>query len=77
MSLEILEQAVAKAGLDKAKLRDAIAGGTFETINGTVKFDGVENTVTPTAFLQIQQGKLELVWPKSIATSQFQPKKGW
>lgn len=77
MSLEILEQAVAKAGLDKAKLRDAIANGTFETINGTVKFEGVQNTVTPTAFLQIQQGNLELVWPKSVATSQFQPKKGW
>ena len=77
MSLEILEQAVAKAGLDKEKLRDTIANGTFETINGPVKFEGVQNTITPTAFLQIQKGKLELVWPKSIATSQFEPKKEW
>jgi branched-chain amino acid transport system substrate-binding protein len=77
MSLEILEQAVAKAGLDKAKLRDTIASETFETINGKVKFDGVQNIITPTAFLQIQQGKLQLVWPKSISTSQFEPKKGW
>jgi len=77
MSLEILEQAVAKAGLDKEKLRDTIASGTFETINGPVKFEGVQNAITPTAFLQIQKGKLELVWPKSIATSEFEPKKEW
>jgi branched-chain amino acid transport system substrate-binding protein len=77
MSLEILEQAVAKAGLDRAKLREAIATGTFETINGPVKFDGVQNTITPTAFLQIQKGKLQLVWPQTIATSKFEPKKGW
>jgi branched-chain amino acid transport system substrate-binding protein len=77
MSLEILEQAVAVAGLDKAKLRDTIAGGTFETINGPVKFEGVQNVITPTAFLQIQQEKLQLVWPKQIATSQYMPKTGW
>jgi len=77
MSCQVLEQAVAKAGLDKAKIRDTIAHDTFDTINGKVKFDGVQNTITPTAFLQIQHGKLQLVWPKSIATSQFEPKKGW
>jgi len=72
MSLEILEQAVAKAGLDKAKLRQAIATGTFETINGKVRFKGVENVATPTAFLQIQGGKMHIVWPKSIATAAYQ-----
>lgn len=69
MSAEILAQAVATAGLDKDKLRAAIAGGTFDTINGKVKFDGVQNTVTPTAFLQLQGGKMHLVWPKDIATA--------
>lgn len=77
MSLEILEQAVAKAGLDKQKLREAIANGTFETINGKVKFNGVENTVTPTAFLQIQRGMMKLIWPPSVATGTFHPKTGW
>jgi branched-chain amino acid transport system substrate-binding protein len=77
MSLEILEQAVAKAGLDKAKLRDTIASETFDTINGKVRFEGVQNVITPTAFLQIQNGQLQLVWPKDIATAQFEPKKGW
>jgi len=47
-SLEILEQAVAEAGLDRDALRAAIAGGTFDTINGPVRFEGVENAETPT-----------------------------
>ncbi|MBL8662287.1 MAG: amino acid ABC transporter substrate-binding protein [Candidatus Odyssella sp.] len=77
MSLEILEQAVAKAGTDKQKLRQAIASMTFDTINGPVKFQGVQNAITPTAFLQIQGSELQLVWPKAIATSPFKAKTGW
>jgi branched-chain amino acid transport system substrate-binding protein len=77
MSLEVLEQAVAKAGLDREKLRQTIAADTFETINGKVKFEGVQNTVTPTAFLQFQNGTLQLVWPHSIASAKVKPKKGW
>lgn len=69
MSLEILEQAVAKAGLDKEKLRETIATGTFQTINGPVKFTGVENKLLPTGFLQIQDGKMHIVWPASMKTS--------
>ncbi len=74
LSLEILEQAVAKAGLDKEKLREVISTETFSTINGNIKFDGVQNTITPVAFLQIQDGSLELVWPDSLATSSWKPK---
>jgi branched-chain amino acid transport system substrate-binding protein len=37
----------------------------------------VQNTITPTAFVQRQQGKLKLVWPKSIANARYAPKKGW
>ena len=77
MSCEILEQAVAKAGTDKEKLRQAISTMTFDTINGPVKFEGVQNVITPTAFLQIQGDELQIVWPKSIATSAFKPKTGW
>ena len=77
MSCEILQQAVAKAGLDKPKLREVISTDTFETINGPVKFEGVENVLTPTAFIEIQDGKLELVWPASIATAKFAPKTSW
>ena len=77
MSCEILEQAVAKAGLDKQKIRQAISTMTFDTINGPVKFQGVQNAITPTAFLQIQGNELQIIWPKSIATSSFKAKTGW
>ena len=77
MSLEILEAAVAKNGLDKEKIRDAVAKTTFDTINGKVKFDGVQNAITPTAFVQYQKGKLQIVWPASIATGKYVPKAGW
>jgi branched-chain amino acid transport system substrate-binding protein len=77
MSLEILEDAVAKVGLDREKLRETIATETFDTINGPVKFEGVENVITPTAFLQIQGDQLEIVWPQSIKTESFRPKESW
>lgn len=77
MSCEILAQAVAKAGLDKDKLRAAIAGNTFDTIDGAVKFDGVANVSTPTMFLQIQNGKAQIVWPKAEATGSFEKKAPW
>ena len=71
MSCEILQQAVAEAGLDRDKLRELISSSAFDTINGEVKFDGVENSVTPTAFLQLQGGDMHLVWPGDIATSEY------
>ncbi|WP_158970398.1 amino acid ABC transporter substrate-binding protein [Chachezhania sediminis] len=77
MSLEILQQAVEQAGLEPEAIRKAIFEGSFDTINGKVEFEGVQNTVTPTGFVQIQDGKIELVWPAEIATSDFQPKQGW
>ena len=77
MSLEILQTAVAKNGLDKEKIRATIACETFDTINGKVKFEGVQNSVTPTAFVQYQKGRLQIVWPASIASAKYGPKKGW
>jgi branched-chain amino acid transport system substrate-binding protein len=77
MSCEILEQAVAKAGLNREKVKQAIASMTFDTINGPVKFTGVENSVTPTAFLQIQDNTIQLVWPTTLATAKYRPKTSW
>jgi branched-chain amino acid transport system substrate-binding protein len=74
MSCEILQQAVAKAGLDKAKIREAISTMTFDTINGPVKFEGVQNVSTPTSFLQFQDGKAQLVWPPDAATAPYKPR---
>ena len=77
MSCEILEAAVAEAGLDKAKLRATINSKTFDTINGPVKFNGVENATTPVGFLQIQNEKFEIVWPAAISTAAIKPKTAW
>ncbi len=77
MSCEILEQAVAKAGTDHDKLRQVLNTDTFDTINGPVKFTGSENGTTPVAFLQIQNGTFQIVWPASIATAPFEPKTSW
>jgi branched-chain amino acid transport system substrate-binding protein len=77
MSLQILETAVAKDGLDKEKIRNTISKTTFDTINGQVRFEGVQNAITPTAFVQYQKGKLQIVWPPSIATGKYEPKKSW
>jgi branched-chain amino acid transport system substrate-binding protein len=77
MSTEILQQAVAKAGLDHAKLRQEISTATFDTINGPVKFKGVENIITPTMFMQFQDGKAEIVYPPSVETAKFQKKTSW
>lgn len=77
MSCQVLEQAVAKAGVDKDKLRETLRSETFETINGPVRFEGVENAITPVSFLQVQKGALQIIWPDSIATAPFHPKKGW
>jgi branched-chain amino acid transport system substrate-binding protein len=74
MSCEILQQAVATAGLDKAKIREAISTMTFDTVNGPVKFDGVQNVTTPTSFLQFQDGKAQLVWPPEAATAPYKPR---
>jgi branched-chain amino acid transport system substrate-binding protein len=76
-SAEILQQAVAKAGLDKDKLRSTIASGTFDTIDGPVAFDGVQNRLTPTMFLQFQNGTGQIVYPPSQQTAPFMPKSGW
>ncbi len=77
MSCEILAQAVAKSGLDKDKLRAEISSATFDTIDGPVKFEGVQNVTTPTMFLQIQDGKPQIVWPGTEATASFQKKSPW
>ncbi len=77
MSLEILEQAVAEAGLDREKLRAKIASTTFDTINGPVRFEGVQNATTPTMFLQLQGGEAQIIWPPSEVTADYIAKPAW
>lgn len=77
MSLEVLEQAVAKAGLDHSALRKAISTGTFETIDGPVRFDGVKNVETPVMFLQVQGATTQVVWPEKEASAPLVKKAAW
>ena len=77
MSCEITEQAVNRAGLDRAKIREDISTHTFETIDGPVAFKGVENVLTPTMLMQLQGGEAQIVWPLDLATAKFMPKPGW
>ena len=77
VSLEILEQAVAEVGLDKDALREHISSATFDTINGPVRFDGVQNAETPSMLLQYQSGAMEIVWPADQATSELIAKPDW
>jgi branched-chain amino acid transport system substrate-binding protein len=76
--LQILEQAVAKAGLDRKALRNAIAGGEFNTIIGKIRFRNGENISTPGVVSQWQSGEFEVVWPPQNATSPaYFPKPNW
>ncbi|MDA0261066.1 MAG: amino acid ABC transporter substrate-binding protein [Proteobacteria bacterium] len=77
VSLQILEEGVAKAGLDREKLRDAIASGTFDTIMGQVKFKNNNNVMTSGGLLQYQNGVNEIIWPPAIATAKFIKKPNW
>jgi branched-chain amino acid transport system substrate-binding protein len=74
-SAEVLEQAIATGGLDKDKVRQALATQTFDTILGPVKFGaGNLNTLAPAGFIQIQNGMNEMVYPAEFATATFKPK---
>lgn len=77
-SAQVMEQAIEKAGtLDPDKVRDAIATGTFDTILGTLKFDGQE-TLQFHGFLQWQEGVIEAAWPLERATAEvIFPKPDW
>ena len=76
--LQILEQAVAKAGLDRKALRDAIAANEFDTVIGKVRFRNGENVTTPGVVSQWQSGEFEVVWPPDRATAPaMHPKPSW
>ena len=77
VSCQILQQAIAKVGLDREKIREAISTMTFKTIYGDVKFKGVHNVTIPAGFVQIQNGNIEIVWPPSVATAKMIDKGPW
>ncbi|MEJ5202179.1 MAG: ABC transporter substrate-binding protein [Anaerolineales bacterium] len=58
----ILIAAIEKAGADDpAKVKDAIASGTFEAVSGTIKFDQYHNPIKSAAVLQVKDGKVSFI----------------
>lgn len=72
--LEILTAAVAKHGLDRKAIRDHIATAQHDTIIGKVRFNGSEISVAGSVG-QWQNGEMEVVWPKAMATAALVPAK--
>ncbi len=77
-SLQILQQAVEKAGLDRKAVRDYIASNEFSTILGKLSYkDGMLARDTATVS-QWQNGNYEVVWPAASATKPLlYPKPEW
>jgi len=76
--LEILQQAVARVGLDRKALRDQIANHEFDTIIGPIRFAGSENASVPGTVGQWQGSEFEVVWPPERATAALiAPKPAW
>ena len=77
--LEVTQQAIETVGeIDRKKIRDAIANGTFKTIWGEIKFKNQLN-VDPWAVGQWQNGEVVGVYPankKGARPLQF-PKPAW
>jgi branched-chain amino acid transport system substrate-binding protein len=68
--VQILAAALTRAGsADREKLRDAIAATDMTTVIGPVKFRTDGTGIVQAVFVQWQNGKQELVWPKESATT--------
>ena len=75
----VLAEAVRRAGsLDPEKLRAALAALRMETPLGTYRAgaNGEQLGIVP-AVAQIQRGKLQLVWPDNLQSTQPQPYLPW
>jgi branched-chain amino acid transport system substrate-binding protein len=68
--VQILAAALAKAGApDRDRVRDAIAATDMTTVIGPVKFRPDGTGIVQSVFIQWQNGKQELVWPREFATA--------
>ncbi|MGH7320816.1 MAG: amino acid ABC transporter substrate-binding protein [Candidatus Rokuibacteriota bacterium] len=68
--VQILAAALARAGApDREKVRDAIAATDMTSVIGPVKFRPDGTGIVGSVFIQWQNGKQELVWPREFATA--------
>jgi branched-chain amino acid transport system substrate-binding protein len=81
-AFSVLAQEASKAGGDRTKLREGLEKGSWETLDGTVKFADYEGYTHQNKHQmlveQIQDGKFVTVWPKDLATGKsIWPFPGW
>ncbi|HEY2917537.1 MAG TPA: amino acid ABC transporter substrate-binding protein [Candidatus Binatia bacterium] len=70
--IQILANAIERAGgLDREKIRAAVAATNMTTVVGPVKFRSDGTGEVKVFFQQWLKGKQELVWPKEFATAPF------
>jgi branched-chain amino acid transport system substrate-binding protein len=75
--LQILQQAIEQAGLDRKAIREYIASAEHQTILGKLRFKGSEIQF-PGTVSQWVGGDFEVVWPADRATAQLViPKPAW
>lgn len=74
-SIEVLAEAIEAAGTtDPTAVREKLASMSFSTFYGPIKFgaDG-QNTITNPVLMQIQNGKIVILSPPSLAQGNFMP----
>jgi branched-chain amino acid transport system substrate-binding protein len=81
-SMMVVGAAVQKAGADRAKVREALATGSWTTIMGQVKFDAFDGFTNQNRVampvIQYQGGKSVTVFPAAVATAKpIYPFPGW
>jgi branched-chain amino acid transport system substrate-binding protein len=78
----ILGEEAAKAGGDREKLRKALETGSWDGVDGPVRFDNYEGYTHQNKHQmlveQVQDGKFVTVWPRELANGQpIFPFPGW
>jgi branched-chain amino acid transport system substrate-binding protein len=77
-SLQVQQEAIEKAGLDRKAIRDYIASHEFSTLIGTIKYKDGAMARDSGTLSQWQNGSYELVWPPANATKPpLFPKPEW
>jgi branched-chain amino acid transport system substrate-binding protein len=81
-AMMVLGEEAAKAGGDREKIRKALEGGSWDGIDGPVKFQNFEGYTHQNKHQmlveQVQNGKYVTVWPKELANGKaIFPFPGW
>ena len=67
---DVMVQAIERAGdLDREKVREVLFKGTFKAPSGDITYDETGFPNASAFTIQMQQGKVEFVWPRDRATA--------